>query len=385
MPARRPAAGIALLIVADDLTGALDCACEAGDLGLRAAVFRTPEALADAVGRQPLPPVVAVSTGSRDGGKADAVAAVQRVAGCLAGLAPGRVMKKVDSRLKGHAAAETAALAAALGIGRLLLAPAIPDMGRVQRDGQLSGFGLSAPIDIAARFALPGGAAPACAVPDILQAADFDRVAAAAPNVLPVGARGLAQALLRRLWPAAVPRRPDLPAAPALFVVGSRDPITLAQVARLRTRPDIDCHAAPDGLLPDPGPQARPLRLLQTMPGSGPGPDQPTGAVAQRLAAAAAGLLWRQPVPVLLGCGGETADAVLAALGAGRMDVRGTALPGIGLSVTELDGGRRLHILTKSGGFGDPDTLDRLATMLTSVAPVRTTRGRRMAQNRIAP
>jgi uncharacterized protein YgbK (DUF1537 family) len=70
--------------------------------------------------------------------------------------------------------------------------------------------------------------------------------------------------------------------------------------------------------------------------------------VAARLAGRHAG--------TLLACGGETADAVLGALGVGVLRLDGEILPGVPVS-TMLVGGRPMQLVTKSGGFGGPDAL----------------------------
>ena len=61
-------------------------------------------------------------------------------------------------------------------------------------------------------------------------------------------------------------------------------------------------------------------------------------------------------VGTLLGCGGETADAILGALGVGVLEVEGEILPGVPVSRMVLDG-RTVRLVTKSGGFGDADAL----------------------------
>lgn len=133
-----------LCIIADDLTGALDAAAPFAGRGLCVRVALDPGATAMVVAQNP--DVMAVSTRSRDGDEDAARAAMAQV---LAALPPGpQLMKKVDSRLKGHVAAELAVLAPPA----MLVAPAIPDFGRITRDGQVRGFGVATPIDIRDRL-----------------------------------------------------------------------------------------------------------------------------------------------------------------------------------------------------------------------------------------
>jgi uncharacterized protein YgbK (DUF1537 family) len=351
-----------LLIVADDLTGALDCACEAAALGIGAAVFPSASALS---GASDLPPVVAVSTASRDGNRAEAVAAMDRIAALLPALAPERVMKKVDSRLKGHPGAETTVLAGALEAARVLTAPAIPDMGRVQRGGQLTGIGINVPLEIAAYF--PG---IDLLIPDISVDADF-HAALAHACALPVGARGLARALIRALWPQARPCPAPTSPAPALLVIGSRDPITLAQVDRLRLTRVVDWRAAPNGHLVDRRGLRATLGVLQLVPGEEP--VQPARAASDLARAVLEWALDTGHVSTLVASGGETAQALMAALGADRIVVTGMPLPGIAQGLIGAAGRAPLHLFTKSGGFGDVDTLVRLTKIIASATTIRTT------------
>jgi D-threonate/D-erythronate kinase len=77
-------------------------------------------------------------------------------------------------------------------------------------------------------------------------------------------------------------------------------------------------------------------------------------AVAQQIAETVAGVV--DDIDTLVLTGGETARAVLTAAGVTRLVVAGEVEPGVVHShVPELD----LHVVTKAGAFGDPDTLVR--------------------------
>ncbi|MCB1491623.1 MAG: four-carbon acid sugar kinase family protein, partial [Rhodobiaceae bacterium] len=169
-----------LAIIADDLTGALDAAAPFAASRGGVVVATHPAALDAALARTP--DIVSISTRSRE--IAPEVAR-DIVAGVLAALPPGTpVLKKIDSRMKGNIAAELEAF----GEGPKLVIPAIPDLGRVVRDGALVGFGADEPIPI--RPAL-GRFADNAIVPDIADAADIAWAVAAAPSgTVFVGARG---------------------------------------------------------------------------------------------------------------------------------------------------------------------------------------------------
>ena len=239
-----------ILMVADDLTGALDSAVALAEVGLTCCVARRPEDIPAAMAGRP--DVIAVSTASREGSAAAAREAVTRVFDGVSGSKPAIIFKKIDSRLKGHIAAELSMFTARTGIGRALVAPAIPKQGRVTEDGHLTGTGVAAPIEISGRLA---GSGLELEVPETRSDADLDRALAAAlagPPVLLVGAAGLAAALARRLGqPGAGGSKGKLP-PPLVLAIGSRDPITLAQVDALRATGLADELAAPDGLLSRP-------------------------------------------------------------------------------------------------------------------------------------
>lgn len=343
--------GPRLLIVADDLTGALDSAGEAARMGIPTRVYLSPEALAAEQGSA-LPPVLAVSTGSRDGSAPAAIRAIQIVCACLPWLSPTQVMKKVDSRLKGHVAAECGVLAEALGLSRMMAAPALPDMGRIQQGGLLTGCGIRTPIDIATCFHGMDTFAP-----DITGAGQMQQ-AACLPG-LPVGARALAAALVAKHWPDARPADvPPIP-GPAILAIGSRDPITLTQIRRLT----LQVQPAPDGHVPHDIPPA-PV-AVQMVPGGRPRPAAEAGS---DFAHGLTRILQDGGFATLIACGGETAGAILARLDVGYVGVLGLALPGIPVARMTLPDGRDLCVVTKSGGFGGPDTLAHLVDLVDNPA-----------------
>ena len=127
----------------------------------------------------------------------------------------------------------------------------------------------------------------------------------------------------------------------------------MAQVAHLRhSLPDARFVPAPNGkaILP-PQPD---ILIVQAMPGTqAVGPEAVTRALADSLATGISG------TTTLVLTGGETAAAVLAARGLGLLEVLGEALPGVPVCRANGQDDAPL-ILTKSGGFGGPDTLSRL-------------------------
>ncbi|MDP3342161.1 four-carbon acid sugar kinase family protein [Frigidibacter sp.] len=336
------------LLIADDLTGALDSSAAFAARGLRVVCALSPADVSVALVHDP--DILAVTTNSREIDRDQAVARIGQVLGALA-AAPGwqtaLLFKKIDSRLKGNLAAEVARLAPLRPAA--LACPAIPRLGRLVKNGALIGAGVTEPLSVATRLRLPQAH-----VLDAGSDAEIDTALARTglEDTLFIGAAGLAEALARRLVPDAPEPQPVRLHAPALFAIGSRDPVTLAQLAAL------DPVAAPNGQVPEAPPGH--LRIVQMIPGAEP--ICPAEASA-RFAEGVARWVREAPPATLLACGGESAAAILRNLGTGLLLVSGEALPGVPVS-TMLDGVPGLQILTKSGGFGAPDTLESLAKML---------------------
>ena len=237
-----------VLIIADDLTGALDSAVTLTGAGLRCVVARRPGDVPAALAERP--DVLSVSTASREGSAAAARAAVAAALDAVGAL-PEIVFKKVDSRLKGHVADEVAVLAARGGRSARAGRPGDPGAGPDRR-------GRPADRRRGRGADRRGGggrrrAASTLEVPDTAADADFDAALGGAldgPPTLLVGAAGLAAALARRLaagaWSIPAPRL----RAPILLAIGSHDPITIAQVERLAATGDGDGHGGAGRGLP---------------------------------------------------------------------------------------------------------------------------------------
>lgn len=333
-----------LVIVADDLTGALDAAAPFASRGLRTLVGTSPEAAAELLASPA--DVIALNTASRELAPA---AARQRVECVLAHLpADQRLFKKVDSRLKGNVEAELAAFPA----GRLAVLPAIPEFGRIVEGGHIRGFGVDQPIPIAAAL---GALAARADIPDTRTVAELRAALdATPPERLLVGARGLADVLAERL----APRRPQSQrrlGRALTMVIGSRDPITLSQIDALRQRyPTMRVLEAPNGTFApsEKDESAPPLTLLQATPGDG---DAPAVSVAEALGRSLCSCCLDRRDGLLIS-GGATAEIVLQALRLDLLEVTGEIVAGLPVSKAG-----DLTIITKSGGFGARNALVEVA------------------------
>ncbi|PZX17141.1 uncharacterized protein YgbK (DUF1537 family) [Palleronia aestuarii] len=345
-----------VLLIADDLTGALDSGVAFAAPETRVLVARSlgevRAVLAEA------PDVLVVSSGTRDGTASAATAAMTELCERIDFGAYDVIVKKVDSRLKGHVGAEVSVLADALADLPIVVAPAIPSMGRIQRDGAIRGHGIERPIAVAPLF----DRAVQC--PELATEADLDRLVAECRPSLWVGARSLAFALARDLR-TIPPSRPSLP-RPILVAIGSRDPVTQAQVDVLRRSWNV--LAAPDGDLAEIAGDGAVVIVQMTEGGTGRSPAEAASAFSTAIAA-----LMRDHAPAtLIASGGETANAILDASGLHRLSLIAEIAPGLPVSDVRTDWGE-LRLVTKSGGFGGPDALADLvhSDVQTSKGPVR--------------
>ncbi|MGV0909612.1 four-carbon acid sugar kinase family protein [Martelella sp. FOR1707] len=330
-----------VLIIADDLTGALDSSVAFAGPGRPVLVARSPDAIPEILSQSP--DVLAVNTASRE---CDAEDAAQRVAAALARLPLAdipMIMKKVDSRLKGNIAAEMLALQASLGARRIIAAPAIPTMGRRVKGGVLGGDGIAAPIEVASRIGV------SAAIPDTASDRDMDElVADAGSGVLWVGARGLAFALART---AGHPEPQPFKLTPPLMIInGSRDPITVAQIEHLRALTLVD--EAPDGAVPAVAETELPS-VVSICDGGGGLSGEAAGA---RFCDGASRLLHALRPRSLLVAGGESCNGILDRLGIRSLQVAAELRPGLPVSHAVAPWGN-LQLVTKSGGFGTPSLL----------------------------
>ncbi|GAA4125498.1 four-carbon acid sugar kinase family protein [Aminobacter aganoensis] len=343
-----------LAIVADDLTGALDTSAPFVASGLKVAVAMTPEATGKALAGRP--DVFAVSTASRALPADVASARVRDVAKQLMPHAPGIVMKKIDSRLKGNVCVEADALAEASGRDALVVAPAVPDQGRTTRDGAVVGRGVDAPLPVLAAFA---GCARRASVRNAAADADLDRVVTDTDwsRSVAVGARGLGLAFARHLdgdnSEHALPSPSD---GNMLFAFGSRDPITDQQVATLLDgNPDVGSVDAPNGRFVLPDDCALPMVVRCT----GDMIEDPS-RIAARFAEQVAAVVERlRPATLVMG-GGDTALAILGALGADVLFPQGEVAPGLPWFTIATRHGEGLRCVVKSGGFGTVAVLSDL-------------------------
>lgn len=383
--------GCRLAIIADDLSGALDTAAPFAARGADARVVISLEALAAtlAVWQGQWPEVIAVNTESRHLQAEEAALRVSKAVCLLKRANPQRWFKKVDSTLRGQVVAECMAVRKALSLP-LLLAPAVPAQGRTVRDALvwLDGVPLTdtayqqdarstpllGPIDQAFAASglpmqryrprreaqLPRGDCIADAESEEELAAIDGLLRRAGGNRVTAGAAGLATAIAQRCFGGA--RTQGHTQAlhhikAVLYAIGSRSPRAAEQLQQLRQlSPDL---AVIEACCEQTG--QRPNGACVVVPGGNSEKPRTASEVADAMATQVASITatWQADVEgLLLLTGGDIAKAVLTQLGVSYIDVNAEWSPGVALGC--LDGDPRRKVMTKAGGFGDPQLLVRL-------------------------
>jgi len=342
--------GITVAIIADDLTGALDTGTPFVAAGLAVAVAVDVENIPSAL--RGAPDVLVVNTASRALAPAEASARIGLAAIGLAMARPAFVFKKIDSRLKGNVAIESEALARAFGYRKLVVAPAIPDQQRFTRGGAVTGRGVERPLPILPLFAGPGAD---LIIVDAETDGDLDRVIGEYDwaDAVAVGARGLGLALARKLQKAGAKSARFQPSPSTLFAIGSRDPITEAQMEALEGSGRLSiARDAPAGVLAE----KSGIELPALLRCSGEITED-SAAVAERFAFTAQGVIETAAPDTVITGGGDTALALLRTLRAGVLFPKGEIEPGVPWCEILLENGRQIRVAVKSGGFGTRESL----------------------------
>ena len=398
-----------ILIVADDLSGAVDSGVACAVQGLNTVVVLD-EAASDADAD-----VLALDANTRAMTPDEAAARTARVVRAWARGDRQILFKKFDSTLRGHIGVEIAAAlqtwrsAAHRNSATVVAAPAFPATGRTTIGGQqwLDGVRLEPDLPCTLEAAglrtgciglemvrsgqLPAllqtnAAGYAALVCDAETDADLRLIAESAAS-LRDGAVWAGCAGLARCLPAALdlPRRGSRPVVtpsrkgPVLVVVGSLAGLSRKQAAVLSKRSDIAVVTLrPQGLLAGPGTQEWRGGQSRIVGALSAGRDVLTvlGAevrldddMAPRLANALACLLgpcW-QVIGGLVLTGGETARAVLGEAGVRVLVPVHELEPGVPLALASTAYSQRLPVITKAGAFGDSNTLVRCRDALRNL------------------
>jgi uncharacterized protein YgbK (DUF1537 family) len=363
-------------IIADDLTGAADAGAHFAGRNEQVILDLDP-------GAQGHPPasVQVIDTDTREATPAVSAGRMTAFGGQIG--PDDLVLKKIDSLLRGNITPELGILRNRMPNRLLLVAPAVPALGRTTTNGYVRARNAEAVCTdqhIAPHIPAPNlhhvspGDVPRAIrianaedalICDAETDEDLDAVVRAAMEAgLPVlwaGAAGLAAALARRLNPPPNQHRTTKPptATKFLTVVGSHSQMALDQARALAAAGHlaIELTAGRHEELP------RGTRVVSL-----------TGAIDPRRreqTARTLGEICREAVraaDVLVLSGGATARAVLTAAGITALELLGDIEPGIVLSRPRGAAGPA-HVITKSGSFGDEQSLVRLVAAIMKGQP----------------
>lgn len=355
-------------LIADDLTGALDAAIAFVEAGRGVPVYWGGVPVLEAAGS------LAVDSATREAGPEEARRKVAELARAMPRGDGAICFAKLDSLLRGQAAAEIAGWIEAFAPDRCIVAPAFPHHGRITRGGlqylhteageRAVGASLAAGLraeGVPVRLCRPGDAAPAGVS---LWDAESDEDLASVVEVgracegvtLWCGSGGLAAALTQgpgqaAIDPAALPR-------PILGLFGTDHPVTRAQLAA--------CGDAVLALADGGRASAASLSAKLSAEGAALACLSLPEGLARTEAAGRIGSEFARLAEVLdapgtlVVAGGETLRGLCLALGADHLDLYGQIEAGVPCSV--LRGGRfdGVHVVSKSGAFGAPSLLRRL-------------------------
>ena len=367
-----------VLVLADDLTGALEAGARFAGCGIEARVT------ADTGLMETLAPVLVVDTETRHARPAEAARTIYALAREGRDRGARYLYKKTDSTLRGNIGSELGAALRASPGSPLLYVPAYPQMGSTVKGARLyvrgvpvaeTGFASDTlnpiaesnilavlseqcrspmfSVSVSELQALSPGAIYVC---DGESDADVDAAARAF-----AGSNQLRLAAGPAAFAGAIAARVDLPrrrragfprVAKALIVNGSLHETSLSQVRRAEA-----CGFETVEPVWEDAPGWRILKVPAA------GQESPLQR-AKRAGELVRQILRETDFDALVVFGGDTAFGILDALGKPWILPIGEVLPGVPLAMLNLGTTRPMYLLTKAGGFGPVDVLEKLRRSL---------------------
>ena len=388
--------GEQVLVLADDLTGALEVGAVFAGRGLPALV--TTETELAPPGIRGGNPVHVIDTESRHLPPAEAFRIVHAIARAARVQGIRYIYKKTDSTLRGNIGSELGAVAAAFPDHPLIYSPAYPMMGRTVVEGRLcvdgvpvseTGFstdGLDpvreSHIPTLLKSSLHGTGSrsiriealghplpPGVYVLDSHTETDLQssaRIFADSRQLrLAAGPTGFARYLadsvdLTRSSPPPMPRL-----ASCLVINGSRHAVSAAQIQYVKR---LGWPTVPAGAVPQANTGSGWFLMQNPMVPALAGPD-----FALRIGESVHHVLRQTPFDAMVVFGGDTVYGIVKAIGLNRMWPVGEVLTGVPAATFDPDalegiggsGEARFHLITKAGGFGAPELLLRMREQLS--------------------
>lgn len=404
-----------IVIIADDLTGACDTGVKFRQLGLKTKVLVSPDS-ASVLQENPAS-VISINTDTRSVAGEQAAAVVEKLAGQLVSQGDYFYYKKVDSVLRGNIGSELEALFRVLKPDFALVAPAFPATGRWLKHGLLSIGSKENPqlqIDALKHISdstdrkcghidldtvRQGSAAVIEKVEDLYAQgctvilADTwceidletlaDVVLRMGKRCLSVGSAGLASHLARYLTDSDI-QEADIDAAPGaaegalVVVVGSRHPVTVKQVQRLKEAVSLETYLLHVKDISQDNLNERVSAAFQNKePGQSEGILLTTDyiyhdsdccqhllqqnaynqAILDGIGMSVEKLVQSRKIRGMIATGGDIASEILGRLKLEQIDLMAEPIPGIVTGYASDSTGKGFPLATKSGGFGNPDAL----------------------------
>ena len=391
-----------VLMIADDLTGGLDAGIAFAAAGIPTCVGQNDYFLNSADARGCCVQVSVVP--SRHMTREEAYRAVYDVVKQAMTQNFTCIFKKTDSALRGNVGAELEAVLAASGESELHFVPAFPRMKRVTRggiqyiDGNIpvsQSVFASDPFNPVRHSAVAEVIAETSSVPThparergegvaIYDASTEADVLAAASRIfggkakLVAGCAGLAAALPRTLQLEKRVIRERNPSGRLIVFCGSINPISLRQCAWAEERGAPRFHLFQNGdFAGEDGLAARIAEAAQTHPitvfdtGSGDVDTRSMNAaesgrlVAEKVSRVIRGVSHRIKDATVFVIGGDTLIAFMDSLGIETIIPVEELFPGVVLAKYHFKGEWQ-YLISKSGGFGEPDLLEQISLKLSS-------------------
>jgi uncharacterized protein YgbK (DUF1537 family) len=379
------------ILIADDLTGACDTGVQFARRGFSSEVWVDPSHVVDRAAE-----LVAFNTGSRGDEITAAEVKIRRIADLCWDIKPGILFKKIDSTLRGNVGQEVVATMRCFRRDCAIVAPAFPAMGRTVRNGILewkdcSGAGSVDIRELLEQQGIPPERIVTASVAkhdaagfeallrtrntnpgmfvivDSAEQEDLRILVSKAYHLrlhlLWVGAAGLGIALAGRLGNSTAKQSRTLSKdAALLFWIGSTHPATQRQ------RDALLKDSAAMEIIAEPGTVAIARRAIEE--------KRCLILRVEREYATRHSLdvflngLRDLPLAGMLFTGGDTAMLVCNCLGAYAIRLLDEIAPGMPWGT--LCGGNfhGLPVVTKAGGFGDPDALLHCAEFFGSCQKV---------------
>ena len=398
-----------LLMLADDLTGAMDSSVFFAQLGADTKVYLTPElSPADwkmlSEGKES-PEVVCINTESRHLPPAEAAAIVFKLARTAAAEKIPYIYKKTDSALRGNVGAELEAFRQGLGLKVLPFVPAHPRLNRILRKGIL--YIDKVPVNETALGRDPFNPVRFCRAEDILR--DTSPEIRIAESLMGEGIRilngettedlqlagklleqegylralagcgGFAETIAKLLYPVldnsseAAEKGIHIDAQGSgslrkglLVVSGSLHEQSLKQLKKARKQGHAVFWAGDEILEP----LGRELAATGIGIFSGCMLREDTGEpvlslsmeeAGERIASAAHEAIEKLKPEAVCVFGGDTLTGILKTFGVRSLMVQRELFPGVILGSFELPDGDRLSVVTKAGSFGEEDLIEKLS------------------------